>query len=82
MQLYSIAGFIIPTFTDKPLIMKKFAINDEVYEAGKFGLRVALFVWKINRDAKGLITYTCSAIKGRNEEEYTDKQIYALAELF
>ncbi|ALM48473.1 hypothetical protein AMR72_05900 [Flavobacterium psychrophilum] len=62
--------------------MKKFHINDEVYEAGKFGLKSAIFVWKINRSKEGETTYTCSAIKGRNEEEFTEKQIYFLAELW
>jgi hypothetical protein len=62
--------------------MKKFSINDEVYQAGQFGIRIALFVWKINHDKDGSTTYTCSPTKGRNEEIYTEKQIYALAELF
>lgn len=62
--------------------MKKFNINDEVYQAGKFGLRTALFVWKINHDKDGSVTYTCSATKGRDEQIYTDKQIYFLADLY
>lgn len=62
--------------------MKKFSINDEVYEAGKFGLRIPLFVWKINHDKDGAITYTCSGTKGRDENIYTTKQIYYLAELY
>lgn len=62
--------------------MKKFSINDEVYQAGQFGLKVALFVWKINHEKNGDTTYNCSAIKGRNEEVYTEKQIYYLTELY
>ncbi|MGQ2982477.1 hypothetical protein [Flavobacterium sp.] len=62
--------------------MKKFSINDEVYEAGKFGLRVPLFVWRINHGNNGSISYTCSASKGRDEHDYTTKQIYYLAELY
>jgi protein involved in sex pheromone biosynthesis len=62
--------------------MKKFSINDEVYQAGQFGLKVALFVWKINHGKDGETTYNCSAIKGRNEEIYTEKQIYYLTELY
>lgn len=60
--------------------MTKFSINDEVFLAG-FSLRDALFVWKINRD-KADVTYTCSAIKGRDEKVYTDKQIYFQADLY
>lgn len=62
--------------------MIKFNINDEVYQAGKFGLRIALYVWKINHAKDGSVTYTCSANKGRDEEIYTDKQVYSLAELY
>lgn len=60
--------------------MAKFNINDEVYQAG-FGLKDALFVWKINHEKTG-VTYTCSAIKGRDEKVYNDKQVYTLAEFF
>jgi hypothetical protein len=66
----------------KHLKMKKFSINDEVYQAGKFGLRIALFVWKINRNTDGTVTYTCSTTKGRDEQVYTDKEIYFLADLY
>lgn len=62
--------------------MTKFSINDEVYLAGKFGLRVPLYVWKINHEKDGSVTYTCSATKGRDEAAYTIKQIYYLAELY
>jgi len=62
--------------------MTKFSINDEVYQAGKFGLRVALFVWKINHNNDGSVTYTCSANKGRDENIYTDKEVYYLADLW
>lgn len=62
--------------------MKKFNINDEVYQAGQFGNRIALFVWKINHEKNGTVTYNCSPIKGRNEEVFTEKEIYALSELF
>jgi len=72
----------MPIFTAKHLKMKKFHINDEVYEAGKFGLKVALFVWKINSKTNEPTTYTCSQVKGRNEEDFTEKQIYFLDELF
>lgn len=66
----------------KYLKMKKFNINDEVYQAGKFGLRVPLFVWKINRATDGTVTYTCSNTKGKDEKNYTDKEVYFLTELF
>ncbi|MFD2602012.1 MULTISPECIES: hypothetical protein [Flavobacterium] len=62
--------------------MKKFSINDEVYRAGQFGNKIALFVWKINHETGGKTTYTCSHDKGRNEEIYTEKQIYYLSELY
>ena len=62
--------------------MTKFSINDEVYQAGKFGLRVALFVWKINHNNDGSVTYTCSSNKGRDENIYTDKEVYYLADLW
>ena len=55
--------------------MTKFKINDEVYKAG-FSLREMLFVWKINHDPDGSVTYTCSATKGRDEKTYTNKEIY------
>lgn len=66
----------------KYLKMKKFSINDEVYQAGKFGLKVALFVWKINTNTDGTVTYTCSQTKGKDEKNYTDKEVYPLAELY
>ncbi|RYD69958.1 MAG: hypothetical protein EOO45_04970 [Flavobacterium sp.] len=62
--------------------MKKFSINDEVYEAGRFGLRVALFVWKINRTTDGNFTYTCSSVKGRDEKIYGVREISLLADLY
>lgn len=62
--------------------MIKFSINDEVYQAGKFGLRVALTVWKINHNKDGSVSYNCSANKGRDEQAYTDKEVYYLAELY
>ncbi|KGO92415.1 hypothetical protein [Flavobacterium subsaxonicum] len=62
--------------------MIKFSINDEVYQAGKFGLRTALTVWKINHNTDGSVTYTCSANKGRDEAVYTDKEVYYLADLY
>lgn len=62
--------------------MKKFSINDEVYQAGLFGNKVPLFVWKINHEKDGATTYTCSPTKGRNEEVFTEKQIYYLTELY
>jgi hypothetical protein len=57
----------------KYLKMKKF---------NKFGLRVPLFVWKINRATDGTVTYTCSNTKGKDEKNYTDKEVYFLTELF
>jgi protein involved in sex pheromone biosynthesis len=62
--------------------MKKFSINDEVYRAGQFGNKIALFVWKINHEDDGSTTYNCSETKGRNEEVYNEKQIYYLTELY
>ena len=61
--------------------MKKFNINDEVYKAG-FSLRDMLFVWKINHDTDGTITYTCSATKGRDEKIYTNREIFYQEELY
>ncbi|NDI98197.1 hypothetical protein GWA97_03830 [Flavobacterium sp. LaA7.5] len=62
--------------------MIKFNINDEVYIAGKFGLKTPIYVWKINHEANGDITYTCSASKGKDEKSYTINQIYYLSELY
>jgi len=62
--------------------MIKFSINDVVYQAGKFGLKVPLTVWKINHNKDGSVTYNCSANKGRDEEVYTDKQVYYLIDLY
>lgn len=62
--------------------MKKFSVNDEVYEAGRFGLRVPLFVWKINREKDGTVTYTCSSVKGRDEKVYGVREIDLLVDLY
>lgn len=62
--------------------MKKFNVNDEVYQAGKFGLRVALYVWKINRESDGTVTYTCSPAKGKDEQNYKATEIDYLGDLF
>jgi len=62
--------------------MKKFSINDEVYEAGRFGLRIMLYVWKINNNTDGSATYTCSSVKGRDEKMYKDNEISLLADLY
>ena len=62
--------------------MTKFNINDEVYVAGKFGLKTPIYVWKINQKKDGSVSYTCSATKGKDEKRYSEKEIYYLAELF
>lgn len=62
--------------------MKKFSINDEVYQAGRFGLKVPLIVRKINHAKDGSITYTCSASEGKDEKDYNTKEINLLVELY